>query len=260
MSTKSLLTSGCSFSEHFNHWSTKRTWPAFLQDYFPNGTEFVHTGMGSTGNDLIARKGIFMCSNALKEYKHDQIVLLLMWSGLARKAILSDNRTNIIRAEHFRKSHNSLVPSQGSNYANELLDTNTPSWVWFNPSWLNDPGVADWYIKYDNDHQQFDATLWNMLQVQNFCKLHNIQYHWMTMNNELDNFISMYGNNFYSLYLIEQLDMSNRISMHGEYEWILSNHPDKFLEDKMHPSPEGHKLFTNDVIVPYLVNKGILNV
>lgn len=215
--------------------------------------------MGSTGNDLIARKGIYMCSRALKECAGDQIVLLLMWSGLARKAMLTDNRTNIMRADHFRRSQDMVISRQGSNYLNEPLDVHAPSWVWFNPSWHSDPGVEDWYIKYDNDYQQFDSTLWNMLQVQNFCKLHNIQYHWMTMNNELDRFIYMYGNNFYSEYLIDQLDMSNRICSQGEYEWVLANHPDKFLEDQMHPSPEAHKLFTQSVIVPYLIKQGVIN-
>lgn len=259
MSTKSLLTSGCSFSEHFNQWSTKRTWPAFLQDYFANTVSVLHTGMGGTGNDLIARKAIFMCADAVKQHRGDEIVLLLMWSGLARKAMLTDNRTNIVKAENFRRAHDTLTVCQGSDYLNNPLDVHTPSWIWFNPSWTNDPGVEDWYVKYDNDYQQFDATLWNMLQVQNFCKVHNIQYHWMTMNNELDRFIYMYGNSFYSSHLIEQLDMSNRICAQGEFEWITDHHPDKFLEDLMHPTPEGHKLFTDSVVVPYLRNRGILN-
>ncbi len=259
MTVKALLTSGCSFSEHFTKWSTKRTWPAFVADHFVNSDLILHTGMGSTGNDLIARKAVFMCSQALEKYAGNEIVLLLMWSGLARKAFLTDNRTNIFTAEHFRSAHDTITISQGSNYLNEIVDTNQPSWIWFNPSWLNDPGVNNWYVDYDNDHQQFDATLWNMLQVQNFCKLHGIQYHWMTMNNELDRFIDMYGENFYSSYLIKQLDMTNRVCTLGEYEWTLQHHPDKFLEDKMHPSPDAHELFTESVIVPYLRNQDILN-
>lgn len=259
---QAFLTSGCSFSEHFDQYSTERCWPGHLQKYFPYAPMKVNTGMGSTGNELIARKGIFMCNQALHQYPGDEILLILMWSGLARKAFLTDNLHNVFKASYFRSMHSGLgyPQRQGTNYLNQALDTNDPSWIWFNPGWVNDPGVETWYTQYDNDYQQFDTTLWNMLQVQNFCIMHNINYYWMTMNNEFDSFIEMYGNEFYAQYLLDNLDMSNRITPQGQYEWNKSNHADKFLPDNFHPTSEAHKLFTDSIIVPFLADRGILNV
>lgn len=253
---KALVTSGCSFSEHYSKVGTVSCWPGVMSERFE--FEFqAHLGMGGCGNDIIARKAIYGCKQALETHQPDDIMLIVMWSGLARKAFLTDNRNNIVKAIDVKEVMNH--PMQGSTLDNVELGRNVPAWVWFNPG-TELYGPQRWYLLYDNDYQQLESTLWNMLAVQSFCAQHNIKYFWMTMNNDMEETMGRLDKtvqNLHSDYLFELLDKTNRIHPIGMYEWTLWNRMKGFQEDGFHPTVESHKKFVEQVMLPFFEQNNI---
>jgi len=255
---RALLTTGCSFSEHLDEFSLARCWPGFLKEH--QKPEFnLNYGAGSAGNELIARRAIFACQQALERYPSDEIVLIVMWSGLARKAFLSDNRTNKLTASVMRNLTDNKLFIQGTDHANNCIDSNTPSWIWFNPNFV-EPTIARWYTDYDNSLQQLENTLWNMLAVQSFCESKNIKYFWMTMNNDMQETMDRVEKSVSAIHidhLATMLRQNNRLHLEGMYEWTRRKLPTEFLEDGFHPTPSAHQQFMHSVILPALARNGI---
>ncbi len=256
--TRVLPTAGCSFSEHLDEFSLPRHWPGYLKEHLK--PEFnLNYGAGSAGNDIIARRAIFACQQALGRYPADEIVLIVMWSGLARKAFLTDNRTNKLTATLMRNLANNKLFIQGTDHANNCMDENTPSWIWFNPNFV-DPAIEQWYTNYDNSLQQLESTLWNMVAVQSFCESKNIKYFWMTMNNDMQETMDRVEKSVSAAhidYLVTMLKQTNRLHYEGMYEWTRRKLPTEFLEDGFHPTPNAHQQFMHSVILPALVRNGI---
>lgn len=254
---KSLVTSGCSFSEHYNDgYATVRCWPGVFSEQF-EFENFQSLGMGSCGNDIIARKAIYACSKALEKHPSEEILLIVMWSGLARKAFLTDNDTNILTSIKIKDVMNH--PFQGSTLDNTVLGTNVPAWVWFNPGTSSEEAQR-WYLHYDNDYQQLENTLWNMIAVQSFCAQHKIKYVWATMNNELYSMrkrLDRHVQDLHMNYLFDLLDLSNRIASIGMYEWTNANTTNGFIEDDFHPNVDSHRKFVSKVMLPFLESKNI---
>jgi hypothetical protein len=253
---RALLTAGCSFSEHPDEFSISRCWPGFLKEHLK--PEFnLNYGVGSAGNELIARRAIFACQQTLGRYPTDEIVLIVMWSGLARKAFLTDNKTNKLTASVMRNLTNDKLFIQGTDHANNHIDSNTPSWIWFNPNFV-EPAIASWYTDYDNSLQQLENTLWNMLAVQSFCEAKKIKYFWMTMNNDMQETMDRVDRSVYRLHiehLHSELNQRNRLHYEGMYEWTRRKLPSEFNEDGLHPNPNAHSQYMHSVILPSLRSK-----
>lgn len=255
---KGLVTAGCSFSEHLDEFATNRCWPGFLKD-IATPTFNMNLGAGSAGNDIISKRAIYGCYRALQQQSRDETVLIVMWSGLARKGFLTDNGTNKLTANVMRNLSNNILFLQGSDYENNQIDEKTPSWIWFNPNFVN-PDIVRWYADYDNSLQQLESTLWNMLAVQSFCESKGIKYFWMTMNNDMQENIDRLDKSVHAMHtkhLVNLIDQTNRIHHEGMYEWTRRKLPTAFTEDGFHPDPNAHSQFTHSVIVPYLRSRGI---
>ncbi len=255
---RALLTAGCSFSEHLDQFSLPRCWPGFLKEHV-NPEFSLNLGAGSAGNDMIARRAIFACTRALERYSADDIVLLVMWSGTARKAFLTDNNTNKLTASVMRNLSKNELFIQGTDHENNILDTNTPSWIWFNPNFV-EPTINRWYLDYDNYLQQVESTLWHMLSVQSFCESKGIKYFWMTMNNDMQESLDRVEKSIHSMhtkYLFDSLDQHNRVHHEGMYEWTRRKLPVEMLLDGFHPTPNAHNQFMHSIILPYLRSRNI---
>ena len=253
-----LVTAGCSFSEHLNMFSENRCWPGFVKDIATPSFN-LNLGAGSAGNDIISKRAIYGCYRALQSHPGEDTVLIVMWSGLARKGFLTDNHTNKLTANVMRNLSNNQLFLQGSDYENNEIYETVPSWVWFNPH-FGDPAITKWYEDYDNSLQQLEATLWNMLAVQSFCESKGIKYFWMTMNNDMQDNIDRMDKTVHSLHtkhLVNLINHDNRIHHEGMYEWTRRKLPAAFTEDGMHPDPNAHCQFTQCVIIPYLRSRGI---
>ena len=248
---KALITSGCSVSETWVSWL--RSWPLWLEDHIQ--PEFVvHSGLGCTGNDLISRKAIYHCTEALKKYKGEDILLVCAYTTLFRTALLLDEN-NIIaeRLSNERKNDpgGHMWLHQGSNYNLEVVDSNEyPAWFYFN-LWKDIPQCNNYYTVYQSQHNLIHDYLWNMFAVENFCKANNINYVWMKVDNTLDQTIL---NHWSVSYLTQALDYQYGIKK--PIADTIFEHDPTLMADIIHPTNSGHYWYTNNILIPFLEEHG----
>lgn len=85
MAIKHIVTSGCSFS-------TCQKWPNYL--HIKTGIPVYSLGQDSAGNDWIAKTAIYQASELLKTVNPDEILIVVMWSGIDRKGLFISKEEN----------------------------------------------------------------------------------------------------------------------------------------------------------------------
>ena len=179
MSHKTLITSGCSFTQtelpcidrKFN------TWPQQLATKY--NLNLINYGFFATGNSMIARTLIYGVSEFLKESK--DLIVGVMWSGQDRHAFYSEDarrpaKFNMpIGPRKFIRTpidvlHPNTQHTDMGGWINLLLGTSTIEN--FPYQHLNNA----WYKNFNNRTFSEITTLENILWAQNFLELHNIDY------------------------------------------------------------------------------------
>lgn len=254
---KALITSGCSVSETWIPDNRLRTWPQWLEDHMcPE--HVVHSGLGCTGNDLISRKAIHHCTEALKTYKGEDILLVCAYTTIYRTALLL-NDTDVIAKKllHNRStySYKDVWRHQGSNYDLEVLELKDyPAWFYFN-MWKDIPETDTYYKLFQNDHNLLHDYLWNMFAVENFCKANKINYVFMNVD---DTLLTQYHSNImehWSIkYLTQVLDYPYRIKK--PIADTIFEHDPGLMGDKIHPTTAGHEWYVKSTLIPFLEKHG----
>ena len=139
---------------------------------------------------------------------------------------------------------NSQKPIYGWNFINHWTELQCANHLYLNKSILG----------------MIEETLWNMLNVKNFCALNNINYFWTTMMNDVDKpnkyeiAISKHWTTSHLYKLVYETD--NRITKQGMYEWVLERYPHCIGDDGLHPDSLGHKHYCFNAIIPFIENYG----
>ena len=231
-----LVTSGCSFSECTSPWVD--TWPEHLESAIAPAQAF-HEGLSSQGNGMISREIIWRVSQLLGF--SDKLIVGVMWSGPDRHELLLSKKQ--------------LSP--------DTIDQQPNSYNWIKNSyadWLilhhsnNTDFSKDYYTKICNRWYSQVLTIEHILRVQWFLKLHNIRYFMTTFTGQvLEKTICNEPN---IKYLYEQIDFDQFLPVSGEYEWCRDHSGLEFpIKGDRHPSTAQHKLFTEQVILPFLKEK-----
>lgn len=229
-----LITSGCSFTYVNDACSS---WPLHLSQSLD--IPLLNTAMGSQGNGMIARKAIWAIHEQLKTTPADQLLVGVMWSGPSR------SEQYINRKIKLKQNIDNWLQNP-SNF----VENDPGSWVIYNSYWKMPFAQIYYRYLYDEMYAQIQ-TLENIIRVQNYLKLHNIKYFMSTYTSEV--FAVKDNPNLDHLY--EQIDYDKFLPVDGCYEWCKekSGLPIPDPNDN-HPSTEQHKLFSQQVIVPFLTN------
>lgn len=231
-----LITSGCSFSETI---TTAQTWPTVLEKYLaPKNVN--HLGLGSQGNGMISRKAIHAIHNALKTTSSKNLLVGIMWSSPSRHEQYVSGKVK------FGRNIDNWMINPTS-----VVDNDQGGWVIYNSSW-DIPQAKNYYRNmYDPIFSQIQ-TLEHVIRVQNYLKLHNIKYFMSTYTNE----VFAIKNNPNLDYLYEQINFDYFLPVEGCYEWArdVSRLPFNNPGD-LHPTKHQHRLFTQQVILPFLKDK-----
>lgn len=259
MNKKVLITSGCSVSETWIDDKWLRSWPQWLEDRM-EPEHVVHSGLGSTGNDLIARKAIHHCTQALNKYKGEDILLVCAYTTLYRTALLlndDDVVANYLKQQRKDDPNNGTWLHQGCDYdVNVIEDKDYPAWFYFN-MWKDHPICDNYYTLYQSFHNIMHDYLYNMFAVENFCKANNITYVWMSADNTLDTeFNQNLMQHWSTLYLTQVLDYPLRVKK--PIADTLFDHDPKMMNDEIHPTTEGHEWYVKNALIPFLEKNGIL--
>lgn len=284
MKIKKVITGGCSFSDSAAYY----TWPHQLENYIkgidPN-VKFEHLGMAAQGQELIQKKSMLAMIEALKEYKPEEIAVIVMWSGTTRKAFYIDDIRTIRKIVRTWERPGTLqVTKQFADLKNNLP---------FREIAKRDRGTIEysenggWYITRDGIDEEISSDYYerridlrihlhvsaeNMIMLQNSCKANNVRFYQQYFMDHP--YIDLETNKENQLvgYLFDQIDESTILLKQGMYEY-LKGHSDKLFlsleakdaytyflgKDDMHPNFIGHKKWINDIIIPRLLEDGIFD-
>lgn len=248
-----LITSGCSFSD--THY--RRTWPIYLQEHYDVDAD--HYGMGSQGNGMIIRTALY----GLENNKDKNCLLLVMLSHPNRSEFYKTNTKPLT----YRKIEANFISDRSfwnSNYK-------PGSWGITNYRWVDPNETIDWISDDDKvttfcskayyNHIYSDVysqilTLEYILRLQQYCKLNNLKYVFMTYTNEVLNFLDHPE----CSWLYKQIDYDHFIE-ESCFEWCKDKSgidmPKKYYtHNDNHPSTEQHSKYTHNVIIPHLEKVG----
>jgi hypothetical protein len=231
-----LVTGGCSFSECTSPWVD--TWPEHLESAIDPAQAF-HEGLSSQGNGMISREIIWRVSQLLDF--SDKLIVGIMWSGPDRHELLLPKK----------QLSPDTINQQPSSY--NWIKNSYADWLILHHS-ANTDFSKDYYTKINNRWYSQVLTIEHILRVQWFLKLHNIRYFMTTFTDQVLGKTICNGPDI--KYLYEQIDFDQFLPVSGEYEWCRDHSSLEFpIKGDRHPSTAQHKLFTEQVILPFLKEK-----
>ena len=293
---KHLITGGCSFSAGGEYTGWTGCLSSHLKKTNSKIT-FNHTGFNSQGQELIQKKVMLALIEAFENgYKPEDILVVVMWSGTHRKAWYIDN-IDIIREiiKNFTKFKGGAT-RQFLDLKNEISEipkyysTSYSSGFEYNPrgGWFFTVDGSDCQKEFVQQHYLLDSkipglgkvhsSIENIIMLQNFCKLNNVT---LIQQFFMDNvFTDIQKNKHHQIvnYLYKQLDFENIIK-EGMFEYLheflgisrdnvkLVTHEERlklqgdsnyFYHDGFHPGEVGHKLWVDNILIPFLNTKNIL--
>jgi hypothetical protein len=236
--SKILVTGGCSFSQPGMH---TRTWPQHLSWAMPKHTH-VPTGLGSQGNGLISRRVIHQVYELLKSHSNENICVGIMWSGPNRQDFYFQDTPLILKEDN------------ASENPTKFIQNSTGSWTILNHHW-NMPLSKSYYQLFHDMVGQYIYSYEHILRTQWFLKLHNIKYFMTTYTGEVFQEIDHAD----TKHLYDQIDFDHFLPVVGEYEWCRDYSGLEFpVKNDNHPSTEQHRLFTKQVIIPFLQQRNFI--
>jgi hypothetical protein len=281
MKIKKVITGGCSFSDA-DH---KDTWPFQLENYIKNidsNVEFEHLGMAAQGQELIQKKSMLAMTEALKEYKPEEIAVIVMWSGTTRKSFYISNSRLINRiisswqrpatlrvTKQFADLKNNLPYKKTSARDRGNIDYNEYGGWYITRDGIDEEVSSDYYESTLSPYIHMHVSAENMIMLQNSCKANNVRFYQQYFMDspyydlELNKKEQLVG------YLFDQIDDSTILLKQGMYEYLEGHSNKLFLsldaadaytyfisKDDMHPNFLGHKKWVDDIIVPRLTEDG----
>ena len=284
MKIKRIITSGCSFGDKYTPW----TWPHVLEKYTKEidaNVTFDHRGMGHQGQELIQKKTTNAIMDALDEgFAPDEIAVLVSWSGNDRKTwyITNKDYINDIK-EHWSTSggdswHVQFCDLNNSKDGVEILPFDNehgkyhvqynPNGGWYHSAWQHrEPKFINDYImltepvtdrKYDKHNiNSLHVSLENMIMLQNLCKVQGITFYQQYYMDHTYKDIDVNKDHEIINYLYRQLDNDNRVfpAIHEHVKPMGLT----VSETDVHPNAEGHQVYFNDVLKPFLDTKNFFD-
>lgn len=245
---KYLVASGCSFTFE----GVEDTWATHLSNDF--NLKKYNYARSSMGNSLIARTTAYGVSKLLnKGVPAEDILVGVMWSGFSRIDFYSDETPEL------NFSEDSML--KGHNPVKFIPKAPGAGWVIGGTSWSS-PLIHEYFVNYWSAEGQSINTVEKVLWLQDFLEKRNIKYFFSSYFN------TWRGNSSENTEWMEkQIDWS--VLMPSEFDWLferfgrsnyfrasdMQKYSNPHKSDAWHPSAKGHRVYTDEVILPYLRKK-----
>lgn len=269
---KLLITAGCSFTEiaQPEAWNKKFVdtsdypdltfnWPVYLNNYMQVDT--YYRGSGASGNGIISRSVIHGVTQALTQYQAKELLVGIMWSGPDRyEFYLSDTPADFESLDtciSTTRNPTSIIDGPSRVKYIGIDDFSSYNYYRVNAHWNDNLSTVYYKNFYDKAGSQL-LTLEHILRVQWFLKLHGIKYFMTCYTSEVLPKDFIFANDELK-YLYDLIDFSNFLPVDNEYDWVKKHYPNTdFNKHAHHPDNDGHKGFAEQVIIPFLKDKGYI--
>lgn len=255
MTIKKIITAGCSFSavaaEH-EFGTTKdfsggmSNWPYRLMEKNTD-IAFRNLGLIGAGQELIQKRTSKAIMEELKNYKPEELAVIVMWSGTDRKAFFIDNedyiqeivkewqnRQNLINLTQFdnifpKPHHSKQQIVHNKNGVCEYYSDGG----WYYIQYMHpDSKLCDSYIETMTTRlAQVTISLENMIFLQNLCTIKGIKLYQAYYRSHVLDDIVEYKEHLNIKYLYDQLNFDTILSTTGMYEHLNPQHTSPYFHN-----------------------------
>jgi len=220
------------------------SWPVHVNNHL--GSIPQYKGKGCAGNGIISRTTVYEVNKALQEYKVDEILVGIMWSGYYRQELYFTEP----QMDYYSMNSNLNPTSIGeeNNFYRVM------------PYW--DDELSKFYYKHIYDEiGAYILTLENILRTQWYLQCKNIKYFMSTYYPSVFP-IKEHLDNPNIKYLYDMIDFSYFLPVESEWNWCCEYqdpstwYPDESNKGNPHPNTLQHKAFADKVIIPFLKHRG----
>lgn len=215
--------------------------------------DLVNTAMSSQGQELIQKKVTAEVVESLKKFKHDEIAVLVMWSGTERKALYVNNPLAI-------KKYFTHVWNQDSDPVKDLKNKINYDAAWFcsnansilSPEFATEPAKMHFSLTKDSSYA-VHVSLENIIFLQNLVEKYGITYyHMFYMDYPLED-IEEYKDHEIVNYLYQQYSYSNLVDRKSIFSYVKELNDDSvYFRPDAHPTTLGQEIWFKNVLLPYL--------
>lgn len=258
--SKILITSGCSFS--VNNLRIPATWSTHLGNTLYQLDYHAHrnSARSSQGNGLISRSTMYNVISALETYKPEDILVGVMWSGASRH----DYRCTDSKDLQFVQAN---INNGWIKNPNQFVKNAPDNWVMLTAAWADGSYgsvVKEAELYYRHFYDEIGSSIQSIehiLRLQLFLESKKIPYFFTNYSDQ--NIVRDYlKENIEIKYLYDQIDFSKYLPVSSEFRWCYDNSkfthlwPENWRDQiSLHPKPEMHKEFVDQVIMPWLQEK-----
>lgn len=249
MKIKKIITGGCSFTEG-------ETWSRALQKLcnkkYPEVT-LNNTALTSQGQELIQKKISQDLIESLQHYNADEIAVVVMWSGTERKCFYVNNPYVISNDLKNVWTDNRAPVCDLKNKTNLVAAWYTCNWHDVARQEYATNIVKTHFSLVEDSAYAVHLSLENIIFLQNLCKVHKVKFHQMFyMDYPLED-IETYKNHEIVKYLYDQFDYSSIVDTKSIFTYLKElNNDELYFRKDAHPTEEGHTLWFDQVLLPYL--------
>jgi hypothetical protein len=242
---KQFLSSGCSFSmvpvtvKGINI----ENWPLHVENYLQ--VPSIHTGLASAGNSFISKSILYQLSQI--ENKNDLLVGV-MWSGADRNMFYNRGRVFLPRESKTTGRYHNRMPVKISG---------EEAFYFLNPHTEHTYNKI-YYSNFYDEIGSFIESIQHVLLLQWYLKYHKVKY-FMTKFSDYAIPNSIIAQHPDLKYLYDMIDFSEWLPGPDMMNFCKDSGLPNVLPNDQHPSTEQSKLYTEQVIIPYLKNKGYVD-
>lgn len=236
---KNLVVSGCSFTH--NEHSSHVTWGNTLAYW--TGMTISNHAVNGAGNGHIADSIILFLEK--NKPNPDDTLIIVMWSTLYRVDWITDRKIkkDFDHAKHtyHYDSHNELSGLMLHNKEkSHFLDTGNN------------------YRKYQSEYSYALKNWLAMESLSNYLTAHGYQYLYTSIYDLNRNNHGLYNKILAEIDLT--IDQSSWLELDSDnYLGAFAKNKNMVAEDKWHPTPECQEIWTQDILIPMLQKKQIIN-
>ena len=260
---KCVITSGCSFTtgiELADYYEDKANgcessnliWSYHIKDTLWPDAKFVNVARSGASNACISRRVSHAVFDALKKYDPEDIVVLVMWTGIDRREWRLGTRNEIKEHTEF-KYFNSL-----SSDGELMLKLTTPFFKDFpNPSWedmrrkiLKEENLGNIMKEYYSSHVTWTNSVYATLREIEYSSLYlknkGVKYYYTTGESNWDTALEKsQGKDQYVDRLIEENDVVKNIyRKDGLAFYDYARQLNLPFCEYGHPGAEAHKVWS----------------
>jgi hypothetical protein len=273
---KVVYAEGCSITSGAEHadWRmtgegieySETTWAAIIkQKCFPNAKYFP-TARSASSNNHIRRRAIYYLNQLLKEYKGEEIVFLVQWTGIDRREVRLEKVVNTKNYTTYNDADEQLyttilpIDFKGAEFSNKIVKQKDRN------EWVERNNLFKYFSEFNLNINNREADLYETLTeidtIRTFCKSNGIiMYETHAFSELLGRGYLLKSNDKFLLDLISRVDIKNTSYFavngykqpSGIYEWAKENNLP--AGPGYHPLEDAHLHWARMMIKHYNISK-----